>query len=253
VVYVETADRAPVATYVNYALHLDTVGGTRFSADYPYTLGQILDKVKGPDMFSMFTIGCAGDLNHIDVTSKAAQKGPEEAERIGTVLAGEVLKTYTRLKPVEPSALKVRREVIKLPLADAKPEDLPKAQALAAKYGKPNAGPFYDFVQAFKVIDILSRNGKPVDAEVQVFALGDQVAWVALPGEIFSELGMAIKKASPFPNTIIVELANDSIGYIPSRRAFQQGSYEVISSRCAEGSGEMLVDAAIRMLKEVYR
>ncbi|MCE5309913.1 MAG: hypothetical protein LLG20_19950 [Acidobacteriales bacterium] len=253
VVYVESTDKVPVATYVNYALHLDTVGGTRFSADYPYTLSQILGKMKGPDMLSIFTIGCAGDLNHIDVKSKAPQKGPEEAERIGTVLAGEVLKTYTRMTPVEPSALAIRRQVVKLPLADAKPEDLPKAQALAAKYGKPNAGPFYDFVQAFKVIDVLNRNGKPIDAEVQVFALGNQVAWVSLPGEIFSELGAAIKKASPFPNTIVVELANDSIGYIPSRRAFPQGSYEVISTRCAEGSGEMLVDAAVRMLKEMYR
>ena len=67
-----------------------------------------------------------------------------------------------------------------------------------------------------------------------------------------AELGLAIKQDSPFPRTIIAELANGAIGYIPSRRAYAQGNYEVISARCAEGSGERLVDAAVRLLKELY-
>jgi neutral ceramidase len=87
---------------------------------------------------------------------------------------------------------------------------------------------------------------------VQVIALGNEVAWVSLPGEIFTELGLAIKQDSPFPHTIIAELANGSIGYIPSRRAYEQGNYEVVSARCAQGSGERLVDAAVKMLKELH-
>jgi neutral ceramidase len=87
---------------------------------------------------------------------------------------------------------------------------------------------------------------------VQVIALGNEVAWVSLPGEIFTELGLAIKLDSPFPHTIIAELANGSIGYIPSRRAYEQGNYEVVSARCAQGSGERLVDAAVKMLKALH-
>jgi hypothetical protein len=89
-----------------------------------------------------------------------------------------------------------------------------------------------------------------MEAEVQVISLGDQIAWVGLPGEIFVELGQAIKLASPFPHTIVVELANGSIGYVPNRRAYPEGAYEVISSRVAAGGGEMLVDAAVRLLIE---
>ena len=74
----------------------------------------------------------------------------------------------------------------------------------------------------------------------------------SLPGEIFVELGLALKQDSPFPHTIVAELANGSIGYIPARRAFAQGNYEVVSSRCGEGSGEMLVATAVRLLKELY-
>jgi hypothetical protein len=50
---------------------------------------------------------------------------------------------------------------------------------------------------------------------------------------------------------MIAELANGSIGYIPNKEAYPQGAYEVMSARCAEGSGEMLVEAAVRMLKEL--
>src|SRR5574341_627614 len=115
VVYVETADSRPLATYVNYALHLDTVGGEEFSADYPYTLSALLEKIKGPEMVTIFTQGTSGNVNHIDVRSAAEQKGHTEAARIGTVLAGEVLKTYTRMVPVAAGAIQVRSDIVKLP------------------------------------------------------------------------------------------------------------------------------------------
>ena len=87
--------------------------------------------------------------------------------------------------------------------------------------------------------------------EVQVFRLGPEAAIVTLPGEIFVEHGLAIKKASPFKTTLVVELANDNCAYVPTREAYAQGTYEVINSRLQPGGGEMLVDAAIRMLKEL--
>ena len=106
-------------------------------------------------------------------------------------------------------------------------------------------------VKMFRVLDVLAREGKPQDVEVQVIALGDDVAFVALPGEIFVELGLAIKKASPFRHTMIVELANTAIGYIPNRSAYAEGNYEVVSARCAAGSGEMLAETAIKLLREL--
>jgi len=253
VVYFEDPQGRPLATYVNYAMHLDTVGGQQFSADYPYTLATLLGKLKAPEMLTVFTIGAAGNVNHIDVSTKKPQKGHDEAARIGTVLAGEVLKTYTRLGPLEPTALNVRHEIVKLPLAEFNPEDLEKARKTAALYGKPNAAPFLDLVRAFKVIELAGRNGQPLDAEVQVISLGHELAWVGLPGEIFVELGQAIKQASPFRYTIVAELANGSVGYVPNRKAYPEGAYEVVSARCAPGSGEMLVEAAVRLLRELHK
>jgi hypothetical protein len=106
-------------------------------------------------------------------------------------------------------------------------------------------------VKAYRVLDVAARDGRPLEVEVQVIALGDRIAWVSLPGEIFVELGLAIKKASPFPETLLAELANGSVGYVPDRPAYAQGNYEAVSARCAGGSGEMLVDTAVRLLREL--
>jgi len=111
---------------------------------------------------------------------------------------------------------------------------------------------FLEKVKAFQVLDVAARAGRPWEVEVQVIALGDQLAWVSLPGEIFVELGLAIKKSSPYAHTLIAELANGSIGYIPDKSAYAQGNYEVVSARCAEGSGEMLVERALRLLQAVH-
>jgi hypothetical protein len=257
VVYLETAavkpatgESGPLATYVNYALHLDTTGGTAFSADYPYALGQLLARMKSPNMGTVFTIGAAGNINHIDVRTKAPQKGFGEAERIGTVLAGEVLKTYTRLQPVEAPELRVRSSIVPLEIPSFTGQEVAAARKTAEGFGAPKQV-FLDMVHAFKVLDVAEREGRPIEAEVQVIAMGKHTAWVGLPGEVFVELGRAIKEKSPFPQTIIVELANGSISYIPDRKGFQEGAYEAISARFSPGGGEKLVEAALKLLGEL--
>ena len=106
-------------------------------------------------------------------------------------------------------------------------------------------------VKAYQVLDVAAREGKPLEVEVQVIALGDELAWVSLPGEIFVELGLAVKQQSPFPHTVIAELANGSVGYVPTFKAYAQGNYEVVSARCAAGSGEKLATTAVKLLKEL--
>jgi hypothetical protein len=248
VLYFDTAQGQPLATFVNHAVHLDTVGGEEFSADYPYTIAQTLAAVKGHEHLTVFTMGTSGNVNHIDVASAEPQKGHGEAARIGGILAGAVLRAMRRLEAVETSPLHVRSEMVKLPLNAIGAGDLERAREVAANFGKPNAAPFLEQVKAFRVLDVAAREGKALEAEVQVIALGDRVAWVGLPGEIFVELGRAIKLASPFPHTIISSLANGSVGYVPDRKAYPQGNYEVVSARVAAGGGEMLVEAATRLL-----
>ena len=239
--------------YVNFALHLDTVGGAQFSADYVDALSRSLRAVKGSEFSTLFTIGCAGNINHIDVSHNRSQKGHGEAARIGTVLAAAVLKTMERMTPVEPQPVRVATRVVALPPAPYTAEEAERAKVVVANYGKQNANPFYEQVNAFKVMDLMELGKRSVEAEVQVIALGKSVAWVGLPGEIFVEHGRAIKLASPFPVTIVAELANANLGYVPDRKAYAEGAYEVISSRLAVGGGELMVAAAVEQLNALFR
>ena len=249
-----TPEAKPVAACVNFAMHLDTVGNNEISADYPYTLSRVLRDAVGGNLTTLFTISCAGNINHFDVSRPGPQQGDGEAARIGTILAAEVLKTLRRLEGVEAAPLRARSEIVKLPLPEVTPADVDWANKITPTMSdKPDWAHFLDLVKAFKIVDVAARGGRPIDAEVQVITLGSDVAWVGVPGELFVEHGLAIKLASPFRFTVVVELANDSIGYVPNLRAYDQGAYEVISSRCAPGSGEKLVEAAVRLLVALHQ
>jgi hypothetical protein len=252
VILFEAPTGAPLAAYINFACHLDTTGGLRYSADYANMLAQDLEAAKGPGMLTIFTIGAAGNINHIDVNNPAPP-GESQAARIGTILAGDALKAMRHLTEVAAGPLQVASEMVKLPLAAYDDADVPKARQILAAYGKRYASPFLEQVKAFKVLELEERHGAPIEVEVQVITLGDQLAWVGLPGEIFVEHGKAIKAASPFPLTIIAELANASISYVPDRKAYPQGAYEVVSARVGPGAGEMMVDAAVRLLIQSRR
>ena len=85
---------------------------------------------------------------------------------------------------------------------------------------------------------------------LQVMLIGD-VALVGVPGELFTSLGIEIKRRSPFRYTYVVELANDYIGYIPDKEAFDLGGYQVwtgFHSFVERGTGERIVDEAVRLL-----
>jgi len=87
----------------------------------------------------------------------------------------------------------------------------------------------------------------------QAIRLSDSVALVTLPGEVFVDLGLDIKRESPFEHTIVIQLANDAPGYIPTQKAFVEGSYETVNSQIQSGGGEQMRDAAITLLKELKR
>ena len=65
-----TKNKQPVGSLTVFALHLDTVGGTEYSADYPGHLAHELRREFGESFISVFGTGTCGDINHIDVSGK---------------------------------------------------------------------------------------------------------------------------------------------------------------------------------------
>lgn len=259
--------KSPATALVNFALHCDTVGGSQYSADYPGHIERVLRKELGPAFVSVFATGTCGDINHVDYAHGAAKKTSAE---IGERLASAVETALPALEPVTP-ALAVRRVVLDIPLQTYTDEDLTWANDVIARDRKGEQLGTTLEAKAYKIRRLhMLRTGRAdlgrdtdeevespdgprmsLPAEVQVIRLGENVALVALPGEVFVELGLAIKQHSPFAHTFVIELANDSPAYVPTRKAMEQGGYEANNSIYAPGGGEMLVEAAVKLLGEL--
>ncbi len=241
--------RQPFAGLTVFAMHLDTVGGTVIGADYAYYLEQALRQGFGKEFISAFGLGTCGDINHINVNQKERTSGPAVAEHLGKTLGEAVLAAAPRLPVIKKPALAVRSTTLDVPLCEVTPEQVAEARAVMEKFNDPETG-FLTKVAAVRVLDLASL-ASPRPMEVQVLRLDADTAMVCLPCEIFVELGLAIKRASPFRNTLVIEICNDRPSYVPTAKAFAEGSYEVTNARVKPGAGEMLVAAAVRLLNEV--
>lgn len=97
------------------------------------------------------------------------------------------------------------------------------------------------------------QRGAERETWIQAVRIGD-IAWVGVPAEYFTQLGLDIKNRSPFRHTFIAELANDWIGYLPNREGHKLGGYQVWTgyhSYAEPGTGERVADAAVDLLKQL--
>jgi hypothetical protein len=240
----------PFAGVTTFAVHSDTVGGTEFSADYEYFLEQTLRRAFGGDYISVFGLGTCGDINHINVNEKAAARPKFEiAEHIGSTLGQVVIEHAKDLPVISHPALAARSTTLQVPLQEVTPEQVAEARKTMEQFYTTNVS-FLIKVAAVRTLDLADRRAL-YPMEVQVFRLDADTAIVCLPCEIFVELGLAIKQASPFKRTLVIEICNDRPSYVPTRKAFGEGSYEVTNARVKPGGGEMLVDAAVKLLKQL--
>jgi neutral ceramidase len=260
----------PRGVLSNFALHLDTVGGTRWSADYPHFIERTLREAIGPEVISVFGTGCCGDINHVDPSGSPRNK----ADFIGRSIGDSISKQLDRLESTDSTRLFVKTQTVQLPLQDASPQEVERAIAILSLARNQEKVDFLDHVTAYKRLMLdqfrhpqphaktvehitwgLSRSlagtGHSLPVDVTVFTVGRDVAIVCLPGEVFVDLGLAIKQASPFRTTLLIELSNavETI-YIPHRAAYAGGSYEVTNSALQPGAGEMLVETAVGLLRE---
>ena len=247
-----------------FAMHADCIGGTEISADYPYYLEQTLKKKFGKKFIPAFSLGPSGDINDINVKKDQPIYSDSNTEKIGETLGKTVIKTIPKLKVITTPSFAMLSSKIFLPLQIPTREQIDSAKELinnlykvsqTGAYIKNAVGESGDFLKRVEMSKYLAlKNQKPsVQVEVQVFRIDSQTAIVGLPGELFVELGLAIKKRSPFKNTIVMTVCNDKTSYIPTKKAFKEGSYEVTNSIIKPGGGEMLVETAVKLLKEIKK
>ena len=62
---------------------------------------------------------------------------------------------------------------------------------------------------------LLAKYPDMVPVKIQALRIGD-IGIVAIPCEVFTEIGLEIKKSSPLKHTFTIELANGYNGYLPT-------------------------------------
>ncbi len=251
--------RAPAAGLVNFAQHpaiLDYENWL-YTADYIGYLDEALRKIVREDFTTLFFNGCCGNVNHIDYADPASpRRGYPTAQRMGYVLAASVARAMRSRVPVAGDTISVSREMVELErfkIGDSLYQEA-KRFLESGPQDKPAGMDGLDFQQGAPIwVRMREQQQVPDKVEVMAVRIGS-VGIVALPGEVFCETGMAIKRASPAEHTIVIELANDAAGYLPTREAYEQGGYEVTPGATvyAPGCAEKLAESASRQLKELF-
>jgi hypothetical protein len=256
---------APRAALVSFALHPAIAGGTAILADFPAALesafGRLTAADGAPAPVVVFGNAPCGDVNHVDVSHDRPQTGAVEAARVGTVLAAAAGASACRLLPDWEAAgegvrLDARAAPADLPLRRPSDEEIAWARAVVAGDAPMSMVPGrgLEVVEAHRIVSLADLwTGATHATEVQAFAVGEDLAIVGLPGEIFAELGLDLRRRSPYRHTLVFGLSNEAIGYVPTRRAYAEGGYEPASSRLQPGSGEHLVELALDILGQLKR
>jgi len=262
VILIESKIGEPIALIINYSNHVDTIGGTGVSADYPGIMDKILKKFFG-NVPILFLNGAEGDVNHIDVNDPTPQGGYKEAERIGKVLAGKIIKTLSRVKILDID-LKIKNSLLEIPIRKPSQGEIEKAKKLLSETIENESKELTAFdlakgsveierVYAQEILLISQLDRDFEELEIQCISLGD-LCLLGIPGEPFVEIGLEIKQRSPFNYTGIVSLSNGYSGYIPTEKAFDEGGYETRlarSSKLDRKAGRMIIEEGVRLIQNL--
>lgn len=248
------------ASIVNFGLHPAILAGDNwlYSADYPGYLSEAMSRMFGDGFLTMFFTGCCGNVNHIDYSDTTQGRGYQMSQRIGYTLAVAAKEAINHQISVTGDSLGVSSEMVCLDWLKLTEQQQSWAENILenAQDKPPAKGQVDGLPDEFYAELWMEQKNKNGNDEVEVMAvrIGD-VGIVGLPGECFCEFAMEIKQRSPAKHTLVVGLANDAIGYIPTDEAFEQAGYEPTPgvTRYAKGSGRKLVDSAVNQLEGLFK
>ncbi len=239
----------PVSLLANYGLHY--VGGIppfKLSADYFGEFArQIADRLDGDSSFvGILSNGASGDVNNYKFQNpRASAQAMKRIEQVAGKIADV---TIEALKPIEHrSDLSLAMIERSLDLKIRKPDeaDLNYARTLLAAAENPQKLSTFE-VYASETVRI-DKLPDGVTIKLQALRIGDELGIVAIPCEVFAEIGLEIKKRSPFKTTFVIALANGYNGYLPSPKQHALGGYETWRS----GWSYLEVDASTKITDKV--
>lgn len=215
----------PLAVMFAYATHSTSMGTKNYliGGDVHGLAAQFIEKYLGRGVIAPDFAGASGDIDpwyRVLPAFETANGWIPEPVLQGTMLGEEVVHVLKGIqKPVASGPIRTAIKTCTLP-----------AKAREAKDAQSDA--------------------RPAELTISVARVGD-VALVGLGGEVFNEIGRAIKAASPFAHTVIITHCNGGAGYLPTSASYPDGGYEVQSSRFAPGADAQVIKEAVQMLRDL--
>ncbi len=222
-VEVRDAAGAPRALLVHYAVHPVVLGTTncKYSADYPGVTQAVLEQAV-PGVQAMFVQGGAGDVNPI-FQGRSGREAEDFGlvDRLGRLLAAEVVGARSRLVEIPSASLPIRARSERLTFGDR-----------------------WDA-------------GRTHEVGITTVAIGRDIAIAAMPGEPLHRLQTMWKAradaAFPLFYGYTYSAGGEWPGYLPDIRSAAYGGYgaDSAATRIEIGAGERIVDRHLIHLYEL--
>jgi hypothetical protein len=200
--------------------------------------GGIRRALGAPGRWAVAATGAGGDIS-----TRHTRRGrsPTEIDRLAAVVADSLeldARGQTRPQTVGRPVSHRIRLATKLP-----------AEVAAAMSAPPTTDPRSRLVfeQGQRIARELATRPRPSSYEVELQAVDlAGLTLVAIPGELFLELGESIR-ARAGSNVVVLGYTNGYLGYLPTKGT--PPTYETLVSPVRAGSGEKIVDAAVRVIR----
>lgn len=259
VMRVNDPDGNPAAFLVNYANHPDNdnTKRNRFSSDYPGALREYLKIFYGKELTVLFFNGACGDVNAFNYKSglkeKYARSSTYMPEEMGKLLTETVCNIDRSIK-VNESSPEIKAAI----RTDSYNKRVPTEQELCnAAEDKEllNRGEYLSIAKRMKleIVESYDPEGpKTMDVELQAVRIGEWTLF-SVPGELYTDIGLAIKAIAPKKKLIVSTLTNGSEGYIAPDNVLGSGAYGGMyySGKLGYGTKDKMVFAAEALLKEL--
>jgi hypothetical protein len=211
VVKFESAGGEPIALFINYGVHGTVLGQDNLdiTGDLPGATSRHVEADMGGRLVAVWTSGAAGDQ---DPVYRVGVRH-EYADALGRILADEAVKVAKSIRTSPVMEIRGAQKVVSCP------------GRRATERGR-RRDLKYEFVDA-----------DPVDIRLSLLAL-NHVVFAGVSGEVLTNIGQRLKRESPFTATMMVTHTNGSSGYLPDDAAYEQISYEIVTTRAKPGCAE---------------
>jgi hypothetical protein len=259
VISVQDAKRKPLALFANYALHY--VGGippAQVSADYFGEFARVLpSRLRAEEGFvGILSNGASGDINNIPFNVIRPPREPFEQIRIVAQKAADAAWFAQRKIEKHRNDLRIGmiQRSVTLKFRRPTPEQLAEAKQIVAITDKEAISKLPGLAQNYarSTISAAERAEETLSVQIQALRIGD-LAVCGIPFETFVEIGLDLKKRSPFPQTMVIGLANGRHGYLPTYEQHPLGGYETWlgTNVVQEDTSVILTNHLLEMLAEL--